>query len=672
MRKKSNFFGFCAILLVALGIAGCDKSTKLDKGFNKIDLVPVLTSEDSRWSMINDKGEIVYDAEFKNRPTAAYNGLFSVEEDGYFVVYKADSKKPVPVDAFEKIKSIGVLEEGLVPASAEDTRIALYDEKGERKYELLPVNGEEIIACSEGFKEGKLWVNTADDKYGFYDTKGKLAIKAEYDYVTDFDCGIALVGKKKEGSGELRYSVIDKDGKNLYDLKGEYDSVDLDGGYVYVSRDSRVYLYDKKGDYVKLPEKVYKVREILGDYIIFTNKEGENGVANVKGEILINPKYYAMLFNTGGSNPTFIVKKDRGDKEMLIINKNGDKEGGDIDYEAVVPAGKFGYIAKDGEHTYLLLDKDLKKKGKEEFYSISASVDNGIVKTDYFSYDAIANSMVAMIGNSGVRTNKFNSQASALLKNETPTYSYSNSPYVPLSDMNKEGYGYNIIVSGVFSQAPARYVSGTYAYEWNPQSLFKGVVMEVHTSRIWGQKGYDAVVLALKNDGFKKDEKLTENSHGEGEVFVKGETAVLIPTATESSYGRIGVFSKEYMADSSDDPEEIDSVEVLVDDDDEYQPAENKAVNASGLPASLPSGGSLSQFSYLWTSRLTPGQISGYSKAQLRILRNAIFAHHGYIFSSDDLKSYFSKFSDYRPTTKNVTNFSAIESDNIALLKKYE
>ena len=672
MRNKSKFFGLSAIMIIALSLVGCDKSSKVEKVFNKVDLVPVLTSKEGRWSMINDKGEIVYDAEFKNCPTAACNGIFVVEEEnGYFTVYKADSKKPVQIEAFEKIKSIGFFEEGLIPATAEDSRIAVYNEKGEKKFELRPVANAEIVACSEGYQEGRLWVKTVDDKFGFYDTKGNLVINADYDFVSNFVEGICLVGKKKEDSSDIKYSVIDKDGKSLYDLKGEYDKVGVDGGYVYVTRDDRVYLYDKKGNDLKLPEKVYRVQEILGDYILFSNKEGEMGLANVKGEILINPKYYEMYVNTGGSKPTFVVKKDRGDKDVFIIDKNGDKEVSDIDYEDLIPLGKYGYIAKDGEHTFLLLDKDLKKKSKEEFYSVSASISHGSVKTDYFSYDAIANTMVGMIGSNGVGDYKFDTTASKVLEDEKPSYSFTNAQRTPLSQLSKSGYGYNINVNGIFSDSPAQYARGTYAYEWNPQSLFKGAVIEVHATKEWGQKGYDAMVSALKNDGFKKDEKLSDSSKENGEVFVKGEVAVAVPTPSESRSGWIGVVSKAFFIGSLKETPEIDSEELIV--EEEGSPAmEKEAASSTALPATLPSGGSLNQFSYLWTNRLTAQQISGYNKAQLRILRNAIFAHHGYIFNSDDLKTYFGKFSDYRPTTKTVSNFSAVESGNIALLKKYE
>ncbi len=59
------------------------------------------------------------------------------------------------------------------------------------------------------------------------------------------------------------------------------------------------------------------------------------------------------------------------------------------------------------------------------------------------------------------------------------------------------------------------------------------------------------------------------------------------------------------------------------------------------------------------------------SPQELRIMRNEIYARHGYIFSSDDLRQYFGRQSWYHPTTKNVT-LSSIEQYNANFIKQYE
>jgi len=60
-------------------------------------------------------------------------------------------------------------------------------------------------------------------------------------------------------------------------------------------------------------------------------------------------------------------------------------------------------------------------------------------------------------------------------------------------------------------------------------------------------------------------------------------------------------------------------------------------------------------------------------KQQLRIIRNSIFAKHGYIFKSSDLQDYFSKISWYNGTKANVDNeLTEIDKLNIQNIISYE
>lgn len=58
---------------------------------------------------------------------------------------------------------------------------------------------------------------------------------------------------------------------------------------------------------------------------------------------------------------------------------------------------------------------------------------------------------------------------------------------------------------------------------------------------------------------------------------------------------------------------------------------------------------------------------------ELRLLRNSIYAKYGYIFSSQDLTTFFSRFSWYEPSVKNVDEFlTNIDKHNIESIKIYE
>ncbi len=61
------------------------------------------------------------------------------------------------------------------------------------------------------------------------------------------------------------------------------------------------------------------------------------------------------------------------------------------------------------------------------------------------------------------------------------------------------------------------------------------------------------------------------------------------------------------------------------------------------------------------------------SKADLRIMRNEIYARHGLIFQAADMQNYFSAQSWYSAQYDNVINMlSNIEKNNIAMIRKYE
>jgi len=61
------------------------------------------------------------------------------------------------------------------------------------------------------------------------------------------------------------------------------------------------------------------------------------------------------------------------------------------------------------------------------------------------------------------------------------------------------------------------------------------------------------------------------------------------------------------------------------------------------------------------------------SSQELRIMRNEIYARHGYIFKSEDLRLYFSQQSWYQPMYVDVENdLSKMEKTNIQYIKSFE
>ncbi|MBR4625740.1 MAG: YARHG domain-containing protein [Alphaproteobacteria bacterium] len=70
---------------------------------------------------------------------------------------------------------------------------------------------------------------------------------------------------------------------------------------------------------------------------------------------------------------------------------------------------------------------------------------------------------------------------------------------------------------------------------------------------------------------------------------------------------------------------------------------------------------------------LTPSELSGYSKRELKLMRNEIFARHGYIFKTDDMKKHFASKQWYEPQYNDVNGMlTDIEKQNINTIQQLE
>lgn len=70
---------------------------------------------------------------------------------------------------------------------------------------------------------------------------------------------------------------------------------------------------------------------------------------------------------------------------------------------------------------------------------------------------------------------------------------------------------------------------------------------------------------------------------------------------------------------------------------------------------------------------LLPADLEGFSKAALRIWRNAVYARHGRIFKSEDLQALFNEYVWYTPD-ENYSDDKLTDTDraNIKLIQKFE
>lgn len=104
---------------------------------------------------------------------------------------------------------------------------------------------------------------------------------------------------------------------------------------------------------------------------------------------------------------------------------------------------------------------------------------------------------------------------------------------------------------------------------------------------------------------------------------------------------------------------------------------ESKPVSASSVaPLHKGSSGDVAwgtDFDWLSQRYVNDGDLAYCDGSWLRILRNSIYARHGYKFKSADLHKYFSQFSWYHPRYSDVeSKLSTIEKANIKEIKNWE
>lgn len=141
MKPLKTSIGLIALAMSA-GLASCGGSSGPIE--NAIEYFPFQLESDGKWGMIDKDGEVLFSEEFKSEPSPVIDGVFFVREGDGYTLYKA-SDKPKPINGCEKLLSVGIMTDGIVPISRENERITIINKSGETVAVLNPVAGKEIV-----------------------------------------------------------------------------------------------------------------------------------------------------------------------------------------------------------------------------------------------------------------------------------------------------------------------------------------------------------------------------------------------------------------------------------------------------------------------------------------------------------------------------------------------
>ena len=354
MAKKLLNILFCSIVLLCMS---CSK----EQG-QHVQFIPFQESDNSLWGMISPSGNVLFNEEFKEKPTVVRDNRFMVRNaDGLWEIYTADEK---PQKIGSEYAFASMFKDGKALVSEKGKCVSLIDTDGKTIKVLDKVDGK-VVDGVEPYSEGYA-IFKSDKYFGVIDENGNKVINP--DYLRMYSCSdgkfIALHKKyekeaKKDSAANLKFDVINTSGKVLFSISmNKYK--DFGGGFQNGCLD--VYLEAKnekcggiindKGEVVIKPtSKIKKVGQIRNSYFTYNNGDGW-GVMNFKGETVIRAKYDILYF-ASDEIMVAMTKKDGGSQEFKYINMKDEMIGSDT-YDDAYP-----FYMLDGSHAIVKVSSSM-------------------------------------------------------------------------------------------------------------------------------------------------------------------------------------------------------------------------------------------------------------------------------------------------------------------------
>lgn len=150
----------------------------------------------------------------------------------------------------------------------------------------------DINLVSDEFVNGFIKINTSNDKYNFVNKNGNIISNKEYEEVSDFNKnGFAIVSNDKS------YGVIDKNGKEVIDLK--YDDVEF------------------------LDDTLFKnINKYTKEQLFIFKQNNKYGIINSNGNIVVKPIYDEFKYVT----TKYPIIKAKYQEDYTLINLQSHKD----------------------------------------------------------------------------------------------------------------------------------------------------------------------------------------------------------------------------------------------------------------------------------------------------------------------------------------------------------
>lgn len=469
----NKFLFFCTAVVASIAISSCSNNSE-------IEYLPFKSHSEGKWGLIDAKGNVLFQEEFAEAPTAAVNGRFLVEnKKGYWELFSAEEK---PKKIGQDYSNILSFTSNVTPAVVKGGKIQIIDTDGKNVATLDKADGKNISYCSN-FINGYAVIITEDNLFGIINNKGKVVVSPKYDKAIVRDWGI-ICGEpqsekdKQTDSGKVIF--FNYNGEEITSLrigkKEKYCNLNIDAinsEFIPVAvltddgEEAWGVIDYEKNQIVKPSSKITRMGMIKNKKFPYRSDEGLWGVKDLDGNIIIRAKYEFMEWV---SNDRLMVSYSN-DKYSLIDLE--DNELTKETYSDYISFGEKQNIAvKLDKNSWGIIDmngQEIKIDKNVDIYKIKYELRTGFVKSEFVDTGAIVTKL--NISNDGIGKFNLNMLPEAAVKVDTEL-STDPSSWTYRNDVNYTIHpieGVKIEFHAIYKQylVESTYDSYNYTYQHN-------------------------------------------------------------------------------------------------------------------------------------------------------------------------------------------------------------
>lgn len=522
MKKRILMIG---IVISILGLFTSCGGGSNQKGLTA-DYIPFKMDKEDNWGLMDKNFKPLFSDEFEGKISPAYDGVFSVQtEDGY-ALYKAE-EKPSVIAGCDDLLYAGIMSEGVIPIVKENSRITYVDKSGKEKFTLMPHNGKEIIEVMPSFTYGKAVIKTEDNKQGVINSSGKVIVEPKYDAVEIRDGFMLAMNyeKTEENKEQTNIILLDNSGKEVKTFKDrkirDINVSFIDGTFVLYSHNDEgektLYLMDKAGkELKKYSTKKSEPIMIFDDYYTYYD-DGKHGIRNRDNDEIIIRAKYDVLFPVEDN----LFLASRGDKVSLINQKEEVIKSFGDDYAQMLPLNlnisTLGLMLPNWNYLIAEVDNNLVTfldfKG-EKISNNEYIVDFGReyrIYSDYFNAAEVGQKLSDLIVKEYIP--KFGKNITEYTTSNANGYQNNQGVKIDVNPFYK-----TTMDCYLFSYEQIAVMNNSWMYEYNPNALVNGFKLTLRLSYKENAEELVAQVAkalsdSLTKNGYALQETQTEQTY---------------------------------------------------------------------------------------------------------------------------------------------------------------